>query len=86
MADPFTAEWGSLMAGELTRCGETTMAVITFGCTHEHVRQVRACASCAADIQQVADHLTCWACEESSRSHECCEAVKIEWLSEVARG
>lgn len=86
LAEPFSAEWGSLAAGERSQCGEAAVATITFACTREHVRQVHACAGCAVDIQQVMDDLTCWYCREGSQPHECREVVRIEWLSdEVTR-
>lgn len=87
LAEPFSAEWGSLAVGERSQCGEAAMATITFACAHEHVRQVQACASCATDIQQVMDGLVCWYCREGSQPHECREIVRIEWLSgEITRG
>lgn len=72
----------------VSACGESSVAVITFACIHEHANRVSACAGCCAEIQRCTGILSCPRCEDDDDAgHECLLAYVIEWVSgEVTRG
>jgi hypothetical protein len=78
-------DWTAPDAVPFDACGEPAIAVITFACIHEHVDSPTACATCAAEIQRVADELICRRCESSVCPHSCGQTVSIRWLA-VNRG
>jgi hypothetical protein len=76
--------WGTPVPDPLRVCGEPAIAVITFGCIHEHVESPAACAGCAAELQRAADILVCPACEDGPEPHECPVVIEIRWLCDAA--
>jgi hypothetical protein len=77
--------WGRSAPGPLRPCGASAIALLIFGCLHEHVDRAMGCVPCVAELQRVDDVLICRHCETGSQPHECPVVMKIEWLGEEVR-
>jgi hypothetical protein len=67
---------------DLGQCGDLDTATVITACPHEHVREGRVCAGCAAELQRNdPSWLTCSHCEESAQPHRCQAHITIRWDS-----